>query len=104
MYALILYLLQPIAKFFTQEEFLTEIETIMALLLFPDASKSPDSHLLDDAQRQKTALDLNSALLRAVNHNDRTFDTLQHLLTRAYILQSFCRATSTYTIKNDPVG
>lgn len=44
-------------------EFLGELERTMALLAFEDASKCPVSDLLQPAQRQKTASELNAAIL-----------------------------------------
>jgi len=46
-------------------ELLEELEDAMALLAFPDPSQSPLRHLLDVAQRQRTASELNAALLVA---------------------------------------
>ncbi|KAJ1538946.1 Glucose-induced degradation complex subunit, partial [Nowakowskiella sp. JEL0078] len=44
-------------------EFLDELERTMALLAFEDQSTSPVGDLLDHTQRQKTASELNSAIL-----------------------------------------
>ena len=44
-------------------EFLEELEKTMALLAFEDGLGSPFGYLLDHGQRQKTAGELNSALL-----------------------------------------
>lgn len=44
-------------------EFLAELERTMALLAFADASASPVAHLLAPEQRQKTASELNAAIL-----------------------------------------
>ncbi|TPX41295.1 hypothetical protein SeMB42_g05317 [Synchytrium endobioticum] len=46
-------------------EFLDELERTMALLAFDDHQKSPVGALLDYSQRQKTASELNSAILAA---------------------------------------
>ncbi|TPX30342.1 hypothetical protein SmJEL517_g06079 [Synchytrium microbalum] len=46
-------------------EFLQELERTMALLAFDDHIKSPVGDLLDYSQRQKTASELNSAILAA---------------------------------------
>ncbi|KAI8826658.1 CTLH/CRA C-terminal to lish motif domain-containing protein, partial [Fimicolochytrium jonesii] len=46
-------------------EFLDELEKTMALLAFEDATNSPLAYLVDHAQRQKTASELNSAILTA---------------------------------------
>lgn len=46
-------------------EFLRELERTMTLLAFDDASKSPVSDLLSAAQRQKTASELNAAILNS---------------------------------------
>jgi len=47
------------------KEFLTEIEKTMALLAFENMSASPVSDLLDHAQRQLTASELNAAILES---------------------------------------
>lgn len=44
-------------------QFLTELERTMALLAFDDKSKCPVADLLQPAQRQKTASELNAAIL-----------------------------------------
>jgi hypothetical protein len=44
-------------------EFLEELERTMALLAFEDQSKSPVNFLLAHSQRQKTAGELNAAIL-----------------------------------------
>ena len=44
-------------------ELLEELENVMALLAFPDPAASPLKALLDVAQRQKTASELNAAIL-----------------------------------------
>ncbi|KAJ3184128.1 Glucose-induced degradation complex subunit [Irineochytrium annulatum] len=44
-------------------EFLEELERTMALLAFEDFEKSPVADLLDYSQRQKTASELNAAIL-----------------------------------------
>lgn len=46
-------------------EFLCELEQAMSLLAFPDVQKSPVAELLDHSQRQRTAGELNSAILQA---------------------------------------
>ena len=46
-------------------EFLEELERTMALLAFDDVQKSPVGDLLDHSQRQKTASELNAAILTA---------------------------------------
>ncbi|KAJ3002190.1 hypothetical protein HKX48_002478 [Thoreauomyces humboldtii] len=46
-------------------EFLEELEKTMALLAFEEAGASPLAYLVDHAQRQKTASELNSAILTA---------------------------------------
>ncbi|KAJ3167707.1 hypothetical protein HDU88_002154 [Geranomyces variabilis] len=46
-------------------EFLEELEKTMALLAFEEASRSPLAYLIEYAQRQKTASELNSAILTA---------------------------------------
>ncbi|KAI9331437.1 CTLH/CRA C-terminal to lish motif domain-containing protein [Zopfochytrium polystomum] len=49
-----------------QPEFLEELERTMALLAFEDHSKSPVGDLLDYGQRQKTASELNAAILTSL--------------------------------------
>eukprot|EP00184_Porphyridium_aerugineum_P006270 CAMPEP_0184700550 /NCGR_PEP_ID=MMETSP0313-20130426/14250_1 /TAXON_ID=2792 /ORGANISM="Porphyridium aerugineum, Strain SAG 1380-2" /LENGTH=233 /DNA_ID=CAMNT_0027160273 /DNA_START=10 /DNA_END=711 /DNA_ORIENTATION=+ len=49
-------------------EFLSELEKVMALLAFDDPSKSPLAELLDQSQRQKTASELNAAILTSQSH------------------------------------
>lgn len=44
-------------------EFLEELERTMALLAFEDSSQSPVGDLLNHVQRQKTARELNAAIL-----------------------------------------
>lgn len=44
-------------------DFLKELERTMTLLAFKDATKSPMADLLSSAQRQKTASELNAAIL-----------------------------------------
>ncbi|KAH6580935.1 hypothetical protein BASA50_002096 [Batrachochytrium salamandrivorans] len=46
-------------------EFLEELERTMALLAFEDSLTSPVGDLLDNSQRQKTASELNAAILTA---------------------------------------
>ncbi|KAI8908819.1 CTLH/CRA C-terminal to lish motif domain-containing protein [Powellomyces hirtus] len=46
-------------------EFLEELEKTMALLAFEETTASPLAYLVDYAQRQKTASELNSAILTA---------------------------------------
>lgn len=48
-----------------QPDFLNELEKTMALLAFEEQTTSPVGHLLDHAQRQKTASELNAAILTA---------------------------------------
>ncbi|RKP08702.1 CTLH/CRA C-terminal to lish motif domain-containing protein [Thamnocephalis sphaerospora] len=65
----------PEALAFAQEELaqrgeenpalLEELERTMALFAFADASTSPLARLMDDAQRQRTASQLNTAILAA---------------------------------------
>mmetsp|Transcript_6632 Transcript_6632/g.12225 ORF Transcript_6632/g.12225 Transcript_6632/m.12225 type:complete len:142 (-) Transcript_6632:138-563(-) len=45
------------------EQFLEEMERVMALLAFPDPSKSAVGHLLSYEQRQKVVSALNTAIL-----------------------------------------
>ena len=44
-------------------DLLEEMENVMALLAFPEPEQSPLKHLLDPAHRQKTASELNAAIL-----------------------------------------
>eukprot|EP00842_Homolaphlyctis_polyrhiza_P004372 jgi/Hompol1/4936/HPOL_000456-RA len=53
------------ASDFLTPEFLEELERTMALLAFEDTFKSPVGDLLDHSQRQKTASELNAAILTA---------------------------------------
>jgi len=48
-------------------QFLEELERTMALMAFEDTSKSPLSSLLDSSQRQKTASELNAAILTSLS-------------------------------------
>ena len=48
-------------------EFLAELERTMALLVFENPADSPLSDLLDPGQRQRTANELNAAILAAQN-------------------------------------
>lgn len=47
------------------KEFLEEIEKTMSLLAFSDMNDSPMSQLLDNSQRQKTASEINAAILES---------------------------------------
>lgn len=54
-----------------QHAFLEELERTVALLAFDDASTCPVKEvkeLLDNAQRQKTASELNAAILTSQSH------------------------------------
>lgn len=50
-------------------EYLGELERTMALLAFEDITSSPVSDLFDSFQRQKTASELNAAILTAQNQD-----------------------------------
>ncbi|GAQ80360.1 hypothetical protein KFL_000520320 [Klebsormidium nitens] len=49
-------------------QFLEELERTVALLAFEDTANSPVSDLLDISQRQKTASELNAAILTSQSH------------------------------------
>jgi hypothetical protein len=53
---------------FLQHQFLEELERTVALLAFEDSANSPVSDLLDISQRQKTASELNAAILTSQSH------------------------------------
>lgn len=53
---------------FLQHHFLEELERTVALLAFEDSANSPVSDLLDISQRQKTASELNAAILTSQSH------------------------------------
>lgn len=58
-----------------QHAFLEELERAVALLAFDDASTCPVKEvkeLLDNAQRQKTASELNAAILTSQSHEKGT--------------------------------
>ena len=51
-----------------QHAFLQELERTVALLAFEDISTCPVGDLLDVSQRQKTASELNAAILTSQSH------------------------------------
>ncbi|RKP27558.1 CTLH/CRA C-terminal to lish motif domain-containing protein [Syncephalis pseudoplumigaleata] len=60
---------------------LDELERTMALFAFEDASQSPLAHLMQDAQRQQTASQLNAAMLTAQSlPQNSKLPTLLHTL------------------------
>ncbi|KAJ3109065.1 Glucose-induced degradation complex subunit [Phlyctochytrium planicorne] len=62
-------------------EFLEELERTMALLAFEDFDRSPVADLLDYNQRQKTASELNAAILTSQNQEkDPKLPTLLKML------------------------
>ncbi|KAG2373970.1 hypothetical protein C9374_011635 [Naegleria lovaniensis] len=61
-------------------EFLQEIEKAMSLLAFENNEQSPFANLLTSGQRQKTASELNSAILSA--QHEETEPQLQKLLRK----------------------
>jgi len=62
-------------------QFLEELEKTMALLVFEDYSKSPLASLLDNSQRQKTASELNAAILTSqAQEKDPKLPTLLKML------------------------
>ena len=48
-----------------QPQFLHEIERTMSLLAFQNPSESPLGHLLEQSQRRRVAVEVNSAILRS---------------------------------------
>ncbi len=66
------------------KEFLRELERTMTLLAFEDVTKSPMSDLLSPAQRQKTASELNAAILSSQSQEkDPKLPSLLKLLSWA---------------------
>eukprot|EP00698_Gefionella_okellyi_P008609 TRINITY_DN213_c0_g2_i1.p1 TRINITY_DN213_c0_g2~~TRINITY_DN213_c0_g2_i1.p1 ORF type:complete len:202 (+),score=53.93 TRINITY_DN213_c0_g2_i1:184-789(+) len=64
-----------------QPRFLEELERTMTLLAFEDAGKSPLAELMDIGQRQKTASELNAAILSAQSQEkDPKLPTILKLL------------------------
>ncbi|KAK5582650.1 hypothetical protein RB653_004235 [Dictyostelium firmibasis] len=62
-------------------KFLEELEKTISLLVFEDTAKSPLSSLLDHSQRQKTAGELNSAILLSQSQDkDPKLPTILKLL------------------------
>ncbi|KAG1436599.1 hypothetical protein G6F56_013491 [Rhizopus delemar] len=79
--------LQEALEFATEEmaprgeenpEFLEELERTMALLAFQHVQDSPVQELLLPSQRQKTAIELNAAIL--ASHSQENEPKLPHLL------------------------
>mmetsp|Transcript_4219 Transcript_4219/g.6269 ORF Transcript_4219/g.6269 Transcript_4219/m.6269 type:complete len:216 (+) Transcript_4219:13-660(+) len=72
--------LAPIAA--ANEKFLEELERVMALLAFPDPSKSAVGHLLGFEQRQKLVGALNNAILtsQCQSKDPRLLHLLRHLV------------------------
>ncbi|KAI9102816.1 CTLH/CRA C-terminal to lish motif domain-containing protein [Phlyctochytrium arcticum] len=65
-------------------EFLEELERTMALLAFDGMESSPVGYLLDHSQRQKTASELNAAILTAqCQERDPKLPTLMKMLVWA---------------------
>lgn len=59
----------PLAK--DNAEFVQELESVMALLIYADASQSPDAHFLSPEQRERTADIANAALLKYAKFSDK---------------------------------
>ncbi|EAL67781.2 UPF0559 protein [Dictyostelium discoideum AX4] len=83
-------------------KFLEELEKTISLLVFEDTAKSPLSSLLDHSQRQKTAGELNSAILLSQSQDkDPKLPTILKLLKWAQTqLDSKCiypKITNTVT-------
>ena len=58
------FLSKELANFGEENQaYLDELEKTLVLLAFDDQTKSPMAHLLDMSQRQKTASELNAAIL-----------------------------------------
>ena len=60
-----MYFIMKSSLIFIKPEYLAELEKTMALLAFDDVHNSPVASLLDATQRQKTASELNAAILAA---------------------------------------
>ncbi|EGC39326.1 hypothetical protein DICPUDRAFT_52718 [Dictyostelium purpureum] len=75
------------------EKFLEELEKTISLLAFEDTSKSPIASLLDHSQRQKTAGELNAAILTSQSQDkDPKLPTIIKLLKWAQTqLDSKCQ-------------
>ena len=68
-------------------EFLEELERTMALLAFDESRKSPVGDLLDHAQRQKLASELNAAILAAQSQDkDPKLPSLLKMLLWAQVM------------------
>lgn len=59
----------PLAK--DNADFVQELESVMALLIYADASQSPDAHFLSPEQRERTANIANAALLKYAKFSDK---------------------------------
>ncbi len=63
--------LAPISE--KNKEFLEDIEKTMSLLAFESVENSPLKDLLDDSQRQKTASEVNAAILESQSQEKSLF-------------------------------
>jgi hypothetical protein len=80
---------------------LHELERTLALLAFPDASKSPVADLMDPSHRQKTASKLNAAILKLQNQEQEP--RLPNLLKMIIWSQQQLDEKMTYPRVNDLV-
>eukprot|EP00249_Psilotum_nudum_P021300 c28059_g1_i1 orf=477-1160(-) len=82
--------------------FLEELERTVALLAFEDTSTCPVGDLLDISQRQKTASELNAAILTSQSHEkDPKLPSLLKMLIWA---QNQLDEKASYPHINDPVS
>lgn len=63
-----------------QHAFLEELERTVALLAFEDTASCPVGELLDISQRQKTASELNAAILTSQSHEKGRLLQNHHVL------------------------
>lgn len=75
--------LAPISE--KNKEFLEDIEKTMSLLAFESIENSPMKELLDDGQRQKTASEVNAAILESQSQEK----SLNYLIP-CVILSNYC--------------
>lgn len=78
----------PLAK--DNPQFVSELENIMALLLYSNLSNSPDAHYLSDDQRRKTAEIANSTLLRYAKYSEKS--KLERLMKAIFWAQDIAQA------------
>jgi hypothetical protein len=85
-----------------QPDILEELEQTMALLAFDVGAPSPIACLLDPSQRQKTASELNSAILAAQCQTQG--DRKGHSYFESNLILYAFRAQASFTIKSSYVG